>query len=72
MKRGDRVKCVDNKGCKYLTKGKEYEVTEGVGDVDMFDDVIDDSDIFQVIDNDGDRIYEGLVESVHAAWELVE
>ena len=71
MKRGDKVKCVDNKGCKYLTKGKEYEVTEGMGDVDMFGDVTDDSDIFQIIDDEKDRIYEGLVESVRATWEPV-
>ena len=71
MKKGDNVKCVSCEHSDYLTAGKIYEVTHGCGDLNKFEDVIDGDD-FQIVDDEGDTILDGVTFNVHAIWELVE
>lgn len=71
MKKGDKVKCVDNLCNGYLTTGKVYDVVAGEGDrCAIFGDVLDD-DEFNIICDDGDRIYVRFNSECHAVWEVV-
>lgn len=71
MKKGDKVKCVDNLGNDYLTTGKVYDVIAGEGDLcSSFGNILREYSI-NIRDDDGDRIFVYLNNDAHAIWEVV-
>lgn len=69
MKQGDVVKCVDAKGNDYLTNGKIYDVIAGVGDLGVFGYIYSTSG-FEVIDDDGDAIFQFRLDGLHGLFEV--
>lgn len=57
-----KIKCVDNYGCGYLTVGKIYDI--------KFCD--EDNVAGDIIDDEGDVIFEFLLSPSHAKWEAVK
>lgn len=75
MQRGQFVKCIglhDELSSTYLTVGKEYEVTAGKGDEDMFGTVIHSKQGFQLIDDEGAEIYQDALCGLHGDFEVVK
>lgn len=69
MKRGDVVECVDAKGSEYLTNGKLYEVSAGEGDEGVFG-YIGINTGFEIIDDDGDAIFQYKLDGPHGLFEV--
>lgn len=71
MKKGDVVKCVDAKGCEYLTNGKSYKVIAGKGDNGRYGYI--SSDIgFEIVDDNGCSIFCLYPECAYAEWSISE
>ena len=72
MKKGDKVKCVDNRGNGWLTNNKTYEIIAGPGDADLcFAGSTVGENCFNIVDDDQDMIFCGM-NGPHACFELVE
>lgn len=69
MKKGDVVECVDAKGSEYLTNGKSYEVSAGEGDKGVFG-YISSNTGFEIIDDDGDAIFQYKLDGLHGLFEV--
>lgn len=69
MKKGDVVECVDAKGSEYLTNGKLYEVSAGEGDKGVFG-YIGSNTGFEIIDDDGDAIFQFRLNGFHGLFEV--
>lgn len=69
MKRGDVLKCVDAKQHKYLTKGKNYEVSAGDGDNGKFGNIRGDIG-FEIISYDGEAIFQCRLDGLHGLFEV--
>ena len=69
MKKGDVVECVDAKGSHYLTNGKNYEVISGEGNEGVFG-YIGSNTGFEIIDDDGDAIFQYKLDGLHGLFEV--
>ena len=69
MKKGDVVECVDAKQSDYLTNGKKYEVTSGQGDSGRFGYIYSDTG-FEIIDDDGEEIFQFRLDGLHGLFEV--
>lgn len=69
MKKGDVVICVDAKGSEYLTNGKSYEVVAGKGDNGRFVYIRNDIG-FEIIDDDGEVIFQCGLDGTHGLFEV--
>lgn len=69
MKKGDVVKCVDAKQSDYLTTGKKYEVSAGEGDGGVYGYIRSNTG-FEIIDDDGDTIFQYKLDGLHGLFEV--
>lgn len=69
MKKGDVVTCVDEKSSDYLTTGKKYEVSAGEGDEGVYG-YISSNTGFEIIDDDGDAIFQYKLDGLHGLFEV--
>lgn len=69
MKKDDVVKCVDAKQSDYLTTGKKYEVIAGEGDWGVYG-YISSNTGFEIIDDDGDAIFQYKLDGMHGLFKV--
>ena len=69
MKKGDVVKCIDAKGNHYLTDGKIYEVIAGEGHHGRFGNIYGNSG-FEIIDDNGNEIFQFMLDGLHGLFEV--
>jgi len=72
MKKGDKVRCVNNYGNNWLTINKTYDVIAEPGDIDTcICGTVNDGDFITICD-DGTQIYCSEEYCEYAEWELIE
>lgn len=55
-----KLKCIDNGGNSFLTSGKVY------------DGIIDNNEIFAIVDDEGDLNVNPMMRELHGKWEVVQ
>lgn len=71
MKKGQILKCVDNKNNDYLTAGKKYTIVSAAGDTSSLGYIRPDSSAFEILDDVGDFIYQNRLNGLHARFKVV-